>query len=100
MASSAVSFGSSAEANQESSDGTLGTGADRVLDSYQVRVDAARAEASIPVPKQITNGDEQNYRNFIGNFHKGLPHNDIGEVISNAYNDLLNDLREGTAAAL
>src|SRR6266850_2590215 len=100
LVSSAVSFGSSAEANQESSDGTLGTGADRVLDSYQVRVDAARAEASIPVPKQITNGDEQNYRNFIGNFHKGLPHNDIGEVIPNAYRDLLNALGEGTAAAL
>jgi membrane-associated phospholipid phosphatase len=100
LASSAASFGSSAEAHQESFGGTLGTGADRVLDSYQVRVDAARAEASIPVPKQMTNGDEQNYRNFIGNYHKGLPHNDIGEVIPNAYGDLLNALGEGTAAAL
>jgi hypothetical protein len=48
----------------------------------------------------MTNGDEQNYRNFIGNFHKGLPHNDIGEVIPNAYRNLLNALSEGTAAAL
>src|ERR1700738_2029880 len=99
LASSAVSFGSSAQAHQESSGRTPGTGADRVLDSYQVRVDAARAEASIPVPKQMTNGDEQNYRNFIGNFHKGLPHNAIGEVHPAAYRLLLRAAREGTAAA-
>src|SRR3984893_1455385 len=97
LASSAVSFGSSAQPQQESSGGT---GADRALDSYQIRVDAARAEASIPVPKQVTNGDEQNYRNFIGNFHKGLPHNDIGEVDRGAYRSLLDALGEGTAAAL
>jgi hypothetical protein len=62
-------------------------------------VDAARAEASIPVPKQITNGDEENYRNFIGNFHKGLPHNDIGEVDRGAYRSLLNAVSQRTAAA-
>ncbi|TMJ47742.1 MAG: phosphoesterase, partial [Alphaproteobacteria bacterium] len=100
LASSAVSFGSSAQADQESSGGTVGAGADRVLDSYQLRVDAAQAEASIPIPKQKTNGDEQKYRNFIGNFHKGLPHNDVGEVDPNAYRDLLNALGKGTAAAL
>jgi membrane-associated phospholipid phosphatase len=70
-----------------------------VLDSYQVRVDAARAEAGVPVPKQITNGDEQNYPNFIGNFHKGLPHNDIGEVDRGAYRSLLDAVSRRTAAA-
>src|SRR6266404_1726522 len=99
LAASAVSFGSSAQADQESSGGTLGTGADRVLDSYQIRVDAARAEASVPVPKQMTNGDEQNYQNFIGNFHKGLPHNALGEVNPAAYRLLVSAAREGTAAA-
>src|SRR5438105_4067315 len=99
LASSAVSFGSAAQAHQESSGSTVG--ADRVLDSYQLRVDAARAEASIPVPKQIANGDEQNYPNyFIGNFHKGLPHNNLGEVMPNAYRDLLEALGQGTAKAL
>ncbi len=87
------------EAHQESSGGTPGTGADRVLDSYQVRVDAARAQASVPVPKQMTNGDEQNYQNFIGNFHKGLPHNALGEVNPAAYRLLVSAAREGTAAA-
>ena len=99
LAASAVSFGSSAQADQESSGGTLGTGADRVLDSYQIRVDAARAEASVPVPKQMTNGDEQNYQNFIGNFHKGLPHNDIGEVDRSAYRSFLSAVSQGTAEA-
>jgi len=27
-----------------------------------------------------TNGDEELYPNRIGNFHKTLPHNSIGEV--------------------
>src|SRR5438105_3687258 len=100
LASGAVSFGSSVQAHPGSSGGTLSAGADRVLDSYQLRVDVAQAEASIPVPQQMTNGDEQNYPSFIGNFHKGLPHNDLGEVIPKAYRDLLDALGEGTAAAL
>jgi hypothetical protein len=43
--------------------------------SYQNRAEAALEESQAPVPRQITNGDEQRYPNFIGNFSKGLPHN-------------------------
>ena len=39
----------------------IGDGIDRVLDSYQNFVEAVRAEIRIPVPRQITNGDEQNF---------------------------------------
>jgi hypothetical protein len=99
LASGAVSFGSSAEANQLSP-GSLGSSsADRVLDSYQNRVQAARAETNIPVPTQTTNGDEQRYPNFIGNFSKGLPHNRIGEVVPSAYGLLLDAVSQGTATA-
>jgi hypothetical protein len=62
-------------------------------------VQAARAETRIPVPRQQTNGDEENYPNFIGNYHKGLPHNNIGEVDRSAYRALFNAVSRGTAAA-
>jgi hypothetical protein len=95
----AVSFESSAEADEGSPDGRSGGGVARVLSSYRNRVDAALQERQLPIPRQITNGDEQNYPNFIGNFHKGLPHNNIGEVDRTAYRSLLNAARQGTAAA-
>jgi hypothetical protein len=92
LASSAVSFGSSAEADQ----GPPGEGVERVLDSYQNRVQAARAETNIPVPIQTTNGDEQRYPNFIGNYSKGLPHNSVGEVDAQAYGKFLDAVSDGT----
>ena len=40
-----------------------------------------------------SNGDEAEFRNFIGNYHKGLPHNDLGEVIGSAYQTLRDATR-------
>ena len=62
-------------------------------------MDAALHETQVPIPTQITNGDEQRYPNFVGNYSKGLPHNAIGEVDPSAYRSLLNAVRLGTAAA-
>jgi hypothetical protein len=95
VVSSAVPFAHEA-ARADTSDGS---GSDRVRDSYENREEAAREESKLPVPRQITNGDEQRYSNFIGNFSKGLPHNAIGEVDPSAYRSLLNAVRRGTAAA-
>jgi hypothetical protein len=73
---------------------------ERVAQSFQIRLEAAEAESKVPIPPQITNRDEQNYPNFIGNFHKGLPHNSTnGEVDPQAYRLFLNAVRERTAAA-
>lgn len=36
------------------------------------------------------NGDETRFDNFIGNYHKGLPHDEFGEVIPSAYQSLLD----------
>jgi hypothetical protein len=88
-------FGASAEAGQ----GVLGGAHERVTDSYEIREEAARVERQVAVPRQTTNGDEQKYRNFIGNYSKGLPHNAIGEVDPSAYRSLLSVVRQGTAAA-
>jgi hypothetical protein len=99
LASTAVSFEASAEADGGSPSNHSGGSVERVLNSYQNRVDAALAETRVPIPRQITSGDEQRYPNFIGNYSKGLPHNAIGEVDPSAYRSLLNAVRQGTAAA-
>jgi membrane-associated phospholipid phosphatase len=101
LASTAVPLGLSAEAS--GGQGSDGTGTDRVRDSYQIREKAARAETKVPVPRQITKGDEQRYRNqnYIGNYSKGLLRltDNFGEVDPAAYLSFLNAVRQGTAAA-
>src|SRR5260221_2321740 len=66
--------------------------------AYQIRVDAAQLERDAPAAIQINNGDEDLYANRIGNYSKGLPHNDNGEVDLNAYSALLNALSTGRPA--
>jgi hypothetical protein len=90
----AVPMTSPAEATEPagSPDGAI----ERTADSFQIRLDAARGEAELPTPRQIANRDEQKYPNFIGSYHKGLPHNGIGEVVPAAYQALLNAVRQGT----
>lgn len=63
--------------------------------SYQIRVKAARDERKVPVPQQISNGDEARYTNFIGNFSQGLSHNGLGEVDQSAYQALLTAVNTG-----
>ena len=46
--------------------------------------------------KHDNNGDEQHLPDFIGNFHKGLKQNDLGEVDPTAYKQLLTALRTGS----
>jgi len=61
LVSSGVTSESSANAYRDQPVVPIGDGIDRVLDSYQNLVEAVRAETRIPVPRQITNGDEQNF---------------------------------------
>lgn len=54
------------------------------------------------IKKTGSNGDETRYRgadgkpNYIGNYHKGLPHNDFGEVIQTDYQTMLKALKSET----
>ena len=73
---------------------------DRAADAERIREDAARAEKALGQPVHPTNGDEELYPNRIGNFHKTLPHNSIGEVDPAAYNQFLAALASGTFSAL
>ena len=88
------SLAQSAEA-QSTSASSNGFGNQRAQESYMIRVAAARGELAVPTPPEITNGDEQRYPNRIGNYSKGLAHNNIGEVTPASYNSLLNAVHGG-----
>ena len=49
----------------------------------------------VAADRQIANGDEQKYPNFIGNYPKSLPHNAIGEATPSAYQAFLNGAHQG-----
>ncbi|HEY0701714.1 MAG TPA: vanadium-dependent haloperoxidase [Candidatus Acidoferrales bacterium] len=97
LAVSATGFASVAEAAQSQSPATTGGigGNIRAAESFANRVAAGRNELAIPSPPQITNGDEQRYANRIGNFSKGLVHNNIGEVSPASYNSFLQAIHGG-----
>jgi membrane-associated phospholipid phosphatase len=52
------------------------------------RLEAAEALTRLPWPEHVNNGEEGDYP-FVANFSKGLPHDDTGEVVPEAYNALL-----------
>ncbi len=98
FAASATGFSSVAQAAGAQSNSTTpssSTADTRAQQSFQNRVNAAHAELNVPVPPQITNGDEQLYPNRIGNFSKGLLHSNIGEVIPASYSSLWRAVHSG-----
>ncbi|MFM8395901.1 MAG: hypothetical protein ACKOB4_18435, partial [Acidobacteriota bacterium] len=71
-------------------------GAGRADRAYEIRVKAAMTQRMKPLVEHRDNGDEYTYSNKIGNYTKGLPHNDLGEVDASAYNRYyLKALRTG-----
>lgn len=80
-----------AEAKEISPDGRLA----RAFESFEIRVEAAKDELQRGVIFHQTNGDEERYPDFIGNFSKTLPHNSLGEVDPAAYRALLDALETG-----
>lgn len=95
IATPSVAAAQSGDSSRPAIPRPLGASSPRVLQSYQNRVNAAHREALVPVPRQITNGDERNFPNYIGNFSKGLVHNNIGEVSSSSYQSFLTALNSG-----
>jgi hypothetical protein len=75
-------------------------GGKRAHDAYRIRVDAARLERDAPEPDHVDNGDEALYSTKIGNFSKGLPHNDLGEVQGYAYDLFVQAMHSGTQEAM
>src|SRR3989442_5972891 len=70
-------------------------GRQRAIEAYDLRRDAALADYHLPIVSHPNNGDEDLYSNKIGNYSKGLPHNNLGEVDLAAYNSYLAAIRSG-----
>jgi hypothetical protein len=71
---------------------------DRRQAALQLRIDLAMKQSQVPLSEHIANGDEQRYQNYIGNFTKGMPHSQLGEVLPGAYETLLNAISTGDNA--
>ncbi|MEM9171492.1 MAG: vanadium-dependent haloperoxidase [Pseudomonadota bacterium] len=69
--------------------------ANRRSRAFDLRYDAAVAQANIPLPAHPDNRDEANYSKKIGSFTKALPHNEYGEVDIKAFRQLIRALRFG-----
>ncbi len=78
---------------------TGGSGAQqRANDAFRLRRDLALLQRDQSVIQPRTNGDEQLYPNYIGNYSKGLPHNAQGEVDPSAYAAFLKATESGQNA--
>jgi len=73
-------------------------GAARRDQAFQVREDAAQFQHQLPIAAHPDNGDEALYPNKIGNYSKGLPHNNRGEVELSAYDSFIQALSSGRPA--
>ena len=67
----------------------------RVLRSFELRVNAAIAEAQIPVPPHTTNGDEERYSDKSGTYTKCLLQDGLGRVNLSAYKTFKTALNSG-----
>ncbi|MGB8582960.1 MAG: vanadium-dependent haloperoxidase [Candidatus Sulfotelmatobacter sp.] len=70
----------------------------RTTDCVKIRKNVASANAAMAVPANCPNGDEDLYTAKIGSYHKGLPHDEIGEVDPRAYRTLTHALESGRPA--
>ena len=86
-----------AEAGQGPISGNSGvpTGPGRRLTAIGVRQHVVDDEVGRPFVSHPTNGDETSLPDFIGNFSKGMPHNNLGEVEPAAYQQLLTAMQSG-----
>lgn len=75
-------------------------GSNRQQLAYEIRQRDAQFQCSQPEAAHPTNGDESALPAYIGNFCKGLPHSQNGEVVPAAYPSLVQALSTGTVSAL
>jgi len=67
----------------------------RQANSIAIRTAAAQAQANTTYGTQDNNSDEGLYADYRGSYSKGLPHNELGEVDTDAYNAFLLALETG-----
>jgi len=67
--------------------------------AYQIRHQAALDAKAFGIPHHPTNGDEELYPTKIGNHTRTLPHNALGEVDVDIYNQLVAAIANNDLAA-
>jgi hypothetical protein len=70
----------------------------RQQEALKIRENAALFQSEQPVASHSNNGDETSLPAYIGNFTKGLPHTQLGEVQPGTYETLLYALSTGAQA--
>jgi hypothetical protein len=70
-------------------------GNQRVAQSFAIRLAAAQAQAAIPIPTHLTNGDQQRYPDGSGTYTKVIEQESIGLVNPTAYASFLHALSTG-----
>jgi hypothetical protein len=73
---------------------------ERAARAYELRRRTTSWQASIPLPADPVNGDEQRYATRFASFTKGLPHDDTGEVDVAAYGALVMAILSNDATAI
>ena len=76
-------------------DSMPGGGSPRQMAAFRVRQTAAQAYLDEQVPSHPSNGDEARYPDKRASFAKTLPHNDGGEVDTEAFARLVSILSSG-----
>lgn len=66
--------------------------AQRQMDSHTAKSEASTFDLEKPLPGQLSNGDEQLYADFRGNFNKGLKHKSNGFANPNAFQSMIKAL--------
>lgn len=70
-------------------------GARRAREANGRRQKAAQLYAKQPLPRHLTNGDDEAYATKFASFTKTFPHNELGEVDLAAYKTYLQALQSG-----
>ena len=70
----------------------------RVIESFEVRLNAALRDAALPAAKNTANGDEVRYPDKAGTYTKGLPHDSFGRVDLDAFHSFKTALTSGKPA--
>ncbi len=71
----------------------------RAAHALKTRRACALQQSRRPLPKHVSNGDENLFPSRAANFTKGLPHTQFGEVEPGAYETLLEALASGDSEA-
>ena len=70
-------------------------GGERTEEAAEIRMEAMKADRSIPIPPHATNGDEERYTDKCGTYTKSILQDGPGRVNLNAYGSFMDALQSG-----